>query len=285
MTEATTLIGLVLTLVAAVGGVFPRSTRARPEPGEGTGRSREEATEQRVRESTPAIRTLPWWLALVAAVAAGSSLSLWISEWLLLSGAAALAGVLVHIALAAVAQNRALALEEGLAEAIGLATSSVRAGASPLEALERASQAIRGPARGVLEDLTGRIRLGDAPETAFADLAERVPLESFRLFSVALSVQWRAGGSLERSLSSVARALRDRVELLRRIHTQSAPTRGSVFAFVAATGVVAFLMWQNDPANLERFLRSGTGSTLVGLTVWLQAIGILWMSRIAQVEA
>ena len=89
----------------------------------------------------------------------------------------------------------------------------------------------------------------------------------------------------DRGAKVVARALRDRVELLRRIHTQSAPTRGSVFAFVAATGAVAFLMWQYDPANLEHFLTSGAGSTLVGLSIWLQATGILWMWRLSQVEA
>ena len=102
---------------------------------------------------------------------------------------------------------------------------------------------------------------------------------------MALAVQWRAGGSMDRSLSSVARAVRDRVELLRRIQTQSAPTRGSVFAFVAATLGVALLMWQNDPANLERFLASGVGGALVGLSIWLQAIGIVWMWRVGQIEA
>ena len=66
------------------------------------------------------------------------------------------------------------------------------------------------PARAVLLELTGRLRLGESPEGALEELATAVPLESFRLFSVALGVQWRAGGSLDRSLASVARAVRDR---------------------------------------------------------------------------
>ena len=188
------------------------------------------------------------------------------------------------IPVAAAQQRHALALEDGLAEAISLASAALRAGASPLEALERASQAIEGPARAVLLELTGRLRLGELPEAALEDLAAEVQLESFRLFSVAVGVQWRSGGSLERSLSTVARAIRDRVELLRRIQTQSAPTRSSVFVLVAATVGVALLMWQNDPANLTRFVRSDSGSLLVGGSIWLQAIGIVWMSRLARVE-
>jgi tight adherence protein B len=225
------------------------------------------------------------WLPLPAAILGASVAAIWTSQALLWSGVGILMGALLHVALNAMEQRRALALEDGLAEAIGLASAALRAGASPLEALERASQAISGPARALLLDMTGRLRLGESPEVALADLAEDVPLESYRLFSVALGVQWRAGGSLERSLVAVAGALRDRVELLRRIQTQSAPTRGSVFVFVAATLGIALLMWQNDPANFEHFLRSDGGSLLVGGAVWLQAIGIVWMSRLARIEA
>ena len=57
-----------------------------------------------------------------------------------------------------------------------------------------------------------------------------------------------------------------------------------VFVLVAATVGVALLMWQNDPANLAHFLRSEPGSLLVGSSVWLQAIGIVWMSRLARIE-
>ena len=42
-------------------------------------------------------------------------------------------------------QRHALAMEDGLAEAISLASAALRAGASPLESLERASAAL--PAR------------------------------------------------------------------------------------------------------------------------------------------
>jgi len=233
----------------------------------------------------PLGRSRALWLPLVASALAAAALTVWISEGLILSGICALVGVLVHLGTRAIEQRRALALEEGLAEAIGLATASLRAGASPLEALERAAQATAGPVRPILLRVIGRLRLGAAPELAFEGLAKDVPLESFRLLSVALAVQWRAGGSMDRSLSSVARAVRDRVELLRRIRTQSAPTRGSVFAFVAATAGIAFLMWQHDPGNLERFLRSGAGGALVGLSLWLQAIGIAWMWRLGQIEA
>ncbi len=200
------------------------------------------------------------------------------------SGIGAVAGTLCFVMLASLAQSRALQLEEGLAEVVSLASSALRAGASPVDALERAARAVRGPASPILLDLSGRVRLGDDATTALEAMVERVPLESYRLFAVALSVQWRAGGSLERSLSVVGRAVRDRVELERRIQTQSAPTTASIFAFVAATAGIAYLMWQNDPVNMEYFLVSSMGSNLVGGAIWLQAIGTFWIWHMSQVR-
>jgi tight adherence protein B len=284
MIDPVGLLGLVLTL-GAMGAGAPLLRRAfvqrRARDRVGGGKPADAQT-RRAKMGPPAIVR---WLPLPAAAISASVGSVWTAQPLLWSGVGVLMGALVHVAVHAMEQRRALAMEDGLAEAIGLASAALRAGASPLEALERASQAISGPARVLLLEMTGRLRLGESPEVALAELAEDVPLESYRLFSVALGVQWRAGGSLERSLVSVAGALRDRVELLRRIQTQSAPTRGSVFVFVVATLGIALLMWQNNPANFEHFLRSDGGSLLVGGAVWLQGIGIVWMSRLSRIEA
>ena len=57
-----------------------------------------------------------------------------------------------------------------------------------------------------------------------------------------------------------------------------------MFAFVAATGAIAYLMWQYDPANLEHFIASESGSNLVGAAIWLQAMGILWMWQMSRIR-
>jgi Flp pilus assembly protein TadB len=199
----------------------------------------------------------------------------------LLAGAlAAIAAVLVHGVLRRQVEARALRLEEQLAEAIHLATAALRAGASPTEALERATREALPPLRAHLDALVSRLRLGEDPQRALAELSERVPLHSFRLFATALGVQWSAGGSLQGSLQAVARASAERSELARRIDTQQAPTRSSVVAIVAANAAIAGLAWTSNPLNLEHFLASTTGSALLAATLWLQALALWWMARL-----
>ncbi len=194
------------------------------------------------------------------------------------------AGAIVWLALRIRAQRRDLRLEEQVARAVLSVRASLRSGRSPAESLRIAAEGADAPFGPLLADAAGRLRLGEDVEQAFRGLRQAAPLDAVRLLVFALEVQWRAGGSLERSLDSVGSYVRDRVELQRRIESQSAPARSSVLALVGATVAVAFLAWSNDPGNVGRFVNSSTGEALVALALLLQGASLLWMYRLAQVR-
>lgn len=194
------------------------------------------------------------------------------------------AGVLLWLALRVRSRRRELRIEEQLGRAIQSTRASMRSGSSPAESLRVAAEGVGAPFGPFLADAAGRLRLGEDVEHALAGLSRAAPLDAVRLFVFALAVQWRAGGSLERSLDSVGTYVRDRVELQRRIESQAAPARSSVLALVGATAAVAFLAWSNDPANVGRFLASPTGEALVAATLALQGASLLWMWRLARVR-
>ena len=199
--------------------------------------SDDETTRPRKAQGAMLHGRLGWSLALGGAVFV-AGVTMW--DWYLSAGIAMVAGSLAHVSFAALEKKRQLQLEEGLAEAIALVTSALRSGASPVDALERASRAVQGPAQPVLLELSGALRLGEDVDRALEALVERVPLESYRLFAIALGVQWRAGGSLERSLAVVARAVRDRVGVLEDVRGTTGDGR--------ASGLGDFSAW-------ERFTR------------------------------
>ena len=64
------------------------------------------------------------------------------------------------------------------------------------------------------------------PRAGYRGLTKRVPLETFLLFTSALTVHWETGGSLAPTLASVGRTIRDRIEIARRIRSNSAQSRG-----------------------------------------------------------
>jgi tight adherence protein B len=182
------------------------------------------------------------------------------------------------------AASRVSLIEEQLAEAIDLMISSLRAGTPLLAALEVAREESRNPIREELEEVVGRIRLGEDPRGVIRQLAGRVPLETFRLFCHALLVHWETGGSLAGTLQTIGRTIRDRIEIARRVRAQAVESQVSVVAVLAITYGVAALMFRTNPDPLRDFLRSTAGTYIAAATVFLESIGILWIWRMSQIR-
>lgn len=174
------------------------------------------------------------------------------------------------------------ALESQLADAIDIMIGAVGAGASVPAAIDAAIVESGRRLRPYLEELSGRIRLGDDPVEVFRSLAERVPLETFLLFSSALSVHWEVGGRVAPTLTTVGRTIRDRIDVSRRIRSNVAQSQMSTLAIVALTYFIAAVVWRNGPEQMEEFVESSLGSWFVAGSIVLQACGIAWMNAISK---
>ena len=193
-----------------------------------------------------------------------------------------LLGVLSYLIEDHVAEERSAKIEIQLSAAIDLLVGSLRAGASLLASFESALQEADQPLRQYFQEVAGRIRLGDDPRAAVSDLQVRVPLETFRLFATSLAIHWEVGGSLATTLATVGRTIRDRIELSRRVRAQGVESHSSVAVVLIGSYVLGFLMWRTNPDRLESFVKSGVGTELVAGVIALQAIGLIWMSRLSR---
>jgi tight adherence protein B len=173
-------------------------------------------------------------------------------------------------------------IETQLSEAIDLLVASLQAGAAVLAGFEAALRDARPPLRAYLQEVVGRVRLGEDPRGVIMSMADQVPLETFRLFAMSLAIHWEVGGSLASTLATVGRTVRDRIELERRVRAQGVEANLSVGIVLVITYVLFYLMWRSSPERLDAFLSSGVGTELVAIVVGLQAIGLVWMSRVGK---
>jgi len=209
----------------------------------------------------------------------------WVTESLAFSCSvfvvSAIAG---HVARDAARVRRELGLEERLADALDIVVSALRAGVSLLDALEAATTEAAGELRNWLAELTGRLRLGDRPAEVFPEMAAKLPLESYRLVSFILAVQWDAGGSLAATLAAVARTVRDRLEVVRRVKAQAAEAQFSVIGILLIVYVVAFLLGRAEPERMQGFLSWAPGAAMAVAVILLQAVGLLWIRRLSDIQ-
>lgn len=181
------------------------------------------------------------------------------------------------------AQSR-IKLETQLANSIDLMVAALGAGSGLMSAIEGAAYEAGKPLKPELQETLGRIRFGETPKQVFEDLAERIPLEAFRLFAFTMAVHGETGGSLAPTLSTVGRTIRDRIEIGRRIRAQSTQAQASVIGIVGITYFLGALMWRTNPAGFEEFLSHPVGSNIVAAAIVLQAVGLLWITRLTQLR-
>ncbi len=195
-----------------------------------------------------------------------------------------ISGVLAYLVEQQIAAQRALKIEMQLATSLDLMVGALGAGAGISEAIESAARESQEPMKSELLEVLGRIRYGEAPQRVWNDFVTRIPLETFRLFAFTMAVHGEVGGSLAPTLASVGRSIRDRIEISRRIRAQSTEAQGSVVGIVCITYFLALMMWRANPQHFEEFVKTPIGANFIGAALVLQAIGLLWITKLAQLR-
>jgi tight adherence protein B len=226
-------------------------------------------------------RYVPWILGLL--LAAGLHFAVGLSPPFLIA-VALIVSLLGWQLEAYLAAGRTAKIETQLADVIDLMVAALHSGAGVAESLEYAMVESRSPLRPQLEEVVGRIRYGDNPRAVYHGLTERVPLETFLLFASALSVQAETGGSLAPTLASVGRTIRDRIEIARRIRSNSAQSEASTLTVLAVTYFIAIIVWRAHPEQMYEFLSTTLGQWAVAASILLQAVGLVWMSVISRMR-
>lgn len=222
---------------------------------------------------------LPWLVGIAAAVTAWLFFG-WPIQYIIAMGAVV---SLLMSQFEDFLHARCIAiLERQLADAIDIMVGAVSAGAGVGPAIEAATIETDRPLKPYLEELSGRIRLGDEPLMVFRSLADRVPLESFLLFSSSLAVHYEVGGRLAPTLATVGRTIRDRIEVTRRTQSSIAQSQFSTLAIIGLVYLIAVIVWRNGPEPMREFVTTTVGSWFVAGSIILQAVGIVWMNLISK---
>ncbi|MEZ5978318.1 MAG: type II secretion system F family protein [Planctomycetota bacterium] len=177
-----------------------------------------------------------------------------------------------------------LKLEGQLADGIDLIVGSVRSGGTIVDAMSHASERVAEPVGAELREIVDRLRLGQSPREVLQAFRDRVPLDSFRLFTFTIGTNWEGGAGHAHALSSVGRAVRDRVALRRRLRTQTVETEVSVLGVLLLTYGLGYVVAHSSAVDFVSFARSSLGQFVVASILVLQAVGILWVQRLAAIR-
>lgn len=123
------------------------------------------------------------------------------------------------------AKKRLEQLEEQLPDAVELMVRSLRVGHPFSSALAQVCAEIRDPLASELGIISDEAAFGRDMGDSLKDMAERLEMQDLRFLAVAVSIQQTSGGNLAEILDGLAKVIRARFRLFRRVKAITSEAR------------------------------------------------------------
>jgi tight adherence protein B len=194
-------------------------------------------------------------------------------------------GVLAALGLLAVARSRRMKkMQEQLPPALEMLSRAVRAGESLDQAIALVGEKSPEPLATEFRRVAHQLGMGLSMTAAMRALIYRLRLMDVRIFTATLAVHRRSGGNLAGTLERLASVIRERLTYRRQMRAATGAGRVSA-SFIAAVGPVLFLvMFTFFPDYVHGLLVHPIGRSLLILAVFLEVIGLFWITRLLKVE-
>lgn len=255
-------------------------------PGFGTGQSMRERYAARLQTLR---RTLGWRMSAL-------SVMLMYAGFILLAAAAALVltANIVFALMAALAAavapyiyvqrqfDRQNALfERQFAEALGLATRSLRAGQPLMGAFHLIVEEMDPPVSRIFEEICQQQALGVSLDEAVRKVAQNTTSDDLKLFAASMGIQIRSGGNVADMMDRLADVIRDRMRLHRRARVLTAQTQLSKRVLIVIPFVIFTLLYLLNRDYLAPLYQTSIGRSMLLVACIFLVAGRWVMNRIA----
>ncbi|AOI78512.1 MULTISPECIES: type II secretion system F family protein [Burkholderia] len=214
-------------------------------------------------------------LALWAGMAGGA----------LAAAAAAVAGsVLVVLWVTSRISRRRLKIVRQLPSFLDGIVRLVTLGNSVPAAFQSALQTAEMPLRRCLDDVSQMLRSGVEIDRAMLHIAHTYRIREFELVGAVLRLSVRYGGRADVMLDRMSTFMRDLEQAERELSAMSAETRLSAWVLALLPIAVGSFVIATSPRYFTAMWSDDNGRQLIYLAFALQAIGGLWLFRLARLR-
>ncbi|MBW4961187.1 type II secretion system F family protein [Sulfitobacter sp. CW3] len=147
----------------------------------------------------------------------------------------------VYFWVATKAKKRMSMIEEQLPDAVELMVRSLRVGHPFTSAISIVAKEIQDPLASEFGIIADESAYGRDVGEALKDMAERLDMQDLRFLAMAVTIQQQSGGNLAEILAGLAKVIRARFKLFRRVNAITAEAKWSG-KFLSAFPIVALIV-------------------------------------------
>lgn len=195
---------------------------------------------------------------------------------ILLGGFVALFGIPRFILKSKIKRRQKKFLED-FADALEAMVRLLKAGMPVTEAIAMASREFTGPIGEEMARIYDAQKIGESLPDAVLEAARRMPLTEMQMFATGVSIQAQTGSSLSEVLTNLARVIRARFRLKRKVQALSAEAKASAMIIGSLPFLIGGGMYLiNKDYVMVLFERPIGQAWLIGSFLWM-SIGIFIM--------
>lgn len=181
-------------------------------------------------------------------------------------------------------KKRIQLFERQIPEALDLMGRALRAGHAFPTAVKMVGDETPEPIAKEFRTMFDEANFGVPQNEALIRLADRVPVDDLRYFTIAVMIQRESGGNLAELLDNIAGIVRARLKLLGEVRTLSAEGKLSAWILGLLPFCVAVLINIVNPEFMAVLWTDPVGLRMVGGALLMMAVGVWWMSRIIRIR-
>ena len=171
-----------------------------------------------------------------------------------------------------------------LEDALGMMSSSLKAGFSINQALEKVAEQEIHPIAVEFRLLMQELQLGVPLDRALDNMSRRIGSEDFELVAVAIITARQTGGELTETLERVAALIRERGRINNKVRALTAMGRLQAIMIGAMPFLLLWGMYLISPAMMESFVHSFAGVISICAVFVFVICGFLAIRKITNVE-
>lgn len=141
-----------------------------------------------------------------------------------------------------------------------------------------------GPMAEEFAQLQKEVNFGTTTEKALENLVTRVTSDDLELVVTAVLIQRQVGGNLSEVLDNISTTIRERIRIKGEVKTVTAQGRMSGMIIAALPPALGFILFLINKSHVMVLFTDPIGLIILGFSVFMEIIGIYFISRIVSIE-
>ncbi|MFP3555923.1 type II secretion system F family protein [Paraburkholderia sp. SIMBA_049] len=180
--------------------------------------------------------------------------------------------------------RRILTLERQLPDMLLMIAGALRAGASLPIALESGVQESAPPISQEFDLLLREIRLGIDLDIAMRNIEKRIPVPDFMMVTAAVTISREVGGNLAEALESVARTLRDKLQMEGKIRALTSQGRMQGIVMTCLPLFLMMVLRAMEPVAMAPLFTTPIGLGTLAVIAVMEFLGYQSIVRIVRIN-